>query len=111
MSTITGARRMDRAMQIALVALVLAVAAMVVAIARHENPQVAKLEQFNFPPPLNQVHLGETPAQVRRAMGPPRAVRSYTFPREVCWDYVFPTATPHYRLCFEHGRLVTRTPI
>jgi outer membrane protein assembly factor BamE (lipoprotein component of BamABCDE complex) len=111
MSTSAGAMRMDRAMLIALVALAIAVAAMVVAITRHENPAVAKLEQFDFPPPLNQVRLGETPAQVRRVMGPPRAVRRYASPPELCWDYVFPTSTPHYRLCFEHGRLVTRTPI
>jgi outer membrane protein assembly factor BamE (lipoprotein component of BamABCDE complex) len=101
---------MSRATVISLIALVVAVAAMVIAIARHENSQAAKLEQFDYPPPLNDVSIGDTPAQVRRIMGPPEAVHRYRLPPDLCWDYVFPTSTPRYRLCFLHGRLAMRTP-
>jgi outer membrane protein assembly factor BamE (lipoprotein component of BamABCDE complex) len=101
---------MSRAVAIAVLAFVVAAAALVVAITRHENPTAAELERFNFPPPLNSVNLGQSQAEVRRIMGRPRAVHRFSNPTEVCWDYVFPTSTPRYRLCFEHGRLVTRTP-
>jgi hypothetical protein len=95
---------------IALVALAVAVAAMVVAITRESNPRAARLEHFDFPPPLNSVAIGDSPSRVRRKMGPPLAVHRYSVPPSVCWDYAFPTATPHYRLCFIHGRLAMRTP-
>jgi outer membrane protein assembly factor BamE (lipoprotein component of BamABCDE complex) len=101
---------MSRAVAISALALVIAVAAVVVAITRRENPTAADFERFNFPPPLNSVEIGQSEAGVRRIMGRPRAVHRFSNPSEVCWDYVFPTATPHYRLCFENGRLVTRTP-
>jgi outer membrane protein assembly factor BamE (lipoprotein component of BamABCDE complex) len=101
---------MSRAVTISVLALVLAVAAVVLAITRYDNPTAADLERFNFPPPLNSVDIGQSEAEVRRIMGRPGAMRRFSDPPEVCWDYVFPTATPHYRLCFENGRLVTRTP-
>src|SRR2546423_5406471 len=101
---------MSRAMVVALLALVIAVTSMVVAITRDTNPRVERYEHFAFPPPLDSVQIGDTPAQVRRKMGPPQAVHRYRLPPDTCWDYVFPTSTPRYRLCFEHGRLVMRTP-
>jgi hypothetical protein len=80
---------------------------MVIALTRHYAPQV-RLEHFDYPPPLNTVNIGDSPAAVRRKMGAPVAV--HRSPGEVCWDYVFPTSTPHYRLCFLQGRLAMRTP-
>jgi hypothetical protein len=97
-------------MLISLLALAVAVAAFAVAITRRTEPSAARGQQFAYPPPLSNISLGDTPQRVRRILGPPRAIHRYRVPPDLCWDYVFPTSYPHYRLCFLHGRLTTRTP-
>jgi hypothetical protein len=93
-----------------LVAVTLGVAAL--AIAARKDDRAERKGSHTYPPAIDRLEPGAKTDRVRRLLGRPDSQRSGPSAGQRCWLYRdLPASRTSYELCFQGGRLVSRSPI